>query len=747
VSGPLRAICLYGHFYQPPREHPWLGTTEPDPTAAPDRDWNTRITRECYAPNAAARILDASGRLRDLVNVYEWATFDFGPTLLSWLEAYAPQVLTALRRGDAASTIRTGCGNAWAQPYVHAILPLSTPRDSLTQVLWGKRDFERRFGRAPDGMWLPEMAVDAASLAAVAQAGVSLTMLAPHQARRVRPLGAGDDAWVAVTPATLDTRRLYRCLLPDGLSVDVLFRDAGLSDGVGFGRLLKDGVGLAARLREAALEGEGPSIVSIAVDGETFGHHHRFAEMAVASALRTLRDDPDVGVMNPAAFRAAHPATHEVEIADATSWSCPHGVERWRAECGCTEGSLTGGSQAWRGPLRKAIDWLRDETAAVYLTRAAEVFGDPWGARDRYIDCILDPSHMAAFLAAEAPKRLSPSETIHAKRALELARHALFMQTSCGWFFDELTRVEPLIILGHAARVIELASGLGRRLEEGFLSRLEEARSNVREEGTGADVYRRRVRPAAATAARVAATGAMLALAKQPPRVPGYELAFSEGPEGDRLMGDARVTELATGLSVTLPVLAERPPGGAPRARVWETEYTMADLFGVQRERLLDAVARDAGASARTGRRSALTPVRPMLDPLLAGETPLPFELAVLLGYEEAEAMAGALDARAAPLRALIAHATALRKRGMVLPTRWLAGRLGRALEERLGTLPGSAEDAVAVLDLAEAAGATLDLSSAQIRALTWWKDAPAATRTDPSLAALWTRLHVAPEA
>ena len=198
MAVPLRAVCFHGHFYQPPREDAWLGVVEPEASAAPDRDWNTRITRECYAPVAAARILDASARLRDLMNLYEWTSFDFGPTLLSWMATNAPGVLAALRRADAASRARTGHGNAWGQAYGHPILPLSTPRDVRTQVLWGRRDFEHRFGRPPDGMWLPEMAVDLTSLGALADAGIRLTMLAPHQARRVRPLGAGDDQWVDV---------------------------------------------------------------------------------------------------------------------------------------------------------------------------------------------------------------------------------------------------------------------------------------------------------------------------------------------------------------------------------------------------------------------------------------------------------------------------------------------------------------------------------------------------------------------
>src|SRR6059058_2352571 len=301
---PVRALCLHGHFYQPPREHPWLGVVGPEASAAPDRYWNTRITRECYAPNAEARVLDGAGRLCDLVNCYEWTSFDFGPTLLSWLEPHAPEVFAALRRADVASQARTGHGNAWASAYGHPILPLSTPRDVRTQVRWGKRDFEHRFGRSPEGMWLPEMAVDRTTLTALAEAGISLTMLAPHQARRIRPVGAGESAWRPVEAHSLDTKQLYRCFPAPGLAVDVVFREAGLSEEVAFGPLLRDGAALVARLRAAVAAAGDGTIVTVAVDGETYGHHHPFGEMALAFALRALQEDAKLALVGPAAFRA-----------------------------------------------------------------------------------------------------------------------------------------------------------------------------------------------------------------------------------------------------------------------------------------------------------------------------------------------------------------------------------------------------------------------------------------------------------
>lgn len=742
-TSPLRAVCLHGHFYQPPREDPWLGVVEPQRSAAPDHDWNVRVTRECYQPVAAARVLDPTGRLQDVVDLYEWLGFNVGPTLLAWMQDAAPDLLVTLRRADAASAKRTGHGNAWAQVYGHPILPLSTPRDAATQVRWGRREFEHRFGRAPEGMWLPEMAVDGKSLSALADAGISLTLLSPHQARRVRPLGGDASTWRQVTPATLDTRRLYRCALPDGRTIDVVFRDAALSHDLSFGDALRDGARLAERLAAGA-RGDGDALLTVAVDGETFGHHHRFGEMALAFAVRALRADPDVLLCGPAAFRAQVPVTDEVEIAPETSWSCPHGIERWRHDCGCRTGGEPGWSQAWRSPLRQAIDWLRDELAVVYATRATELMRDAWGARDRYIECLLDPSRTATFLTTEAGRRLSPGESVMARRCLELARHALLMQTSCGWFFDDLAGLEPVQIMRHAARAIELAGTLGRRLEDGFVSRLEPARSNRAEEGSGADVWRRHVRGSAATPARVAATSAMLALLRQDTRLPGYEVAIGSEPDRDGLAAEVRVVERATEASTTVAVSAKRAGDAAPWCDVGDERFTLADLFGVQRERLLAAVARDASQGAREGRAETLARVRPLLEPLLASDVPLPPELALLLGWDEANTVASALEASGVAVARMVERVVALRARGVAFPGEWLAGRLVRVLEDRVAALPGGAADALALLDLAAAAGAEIPLQTAQVRVLEWRRDAPPALRDDATVAALCARLRLA---
>jgi len=745
VSG-LRAVCIHGHFYQPPRDDPWLGVIEPQPSAFPERDWNVRIARECYGPTAAARVLDAQGRLVDVLNCYEWTGFNVGPTLMAWLAAHAPEIVSAMREADARAVARTGHGGAWAQPYGHPILPLCSPRDAATQVSWGVADFQARFGRAPEGMWLPEMAVDVPALCAMAEAGIVLTLLAPHQAHRIRPLGGSEADWQPVSAQTLDTRRLYRCRLPGGRSIDILFRDPGISHDLSFGGLLADGFRLAGRLREAVGGGDDDVLVTASVDGETWGHHHRFGEMALAYALRLLREDPGVVLLPPAAFRERRPPEHEVQLWERTAWSCAHGIERWRSDCGCNVGAGPGWTQAWRAPLRQAIDWLRDELALLYQARADDVLRDPWGARDRYIQVVLEPGRMEQFLAGEASRRLTARGAVTVCRVLEMARHALLMQTSCGWFFDDLANIETLQILRHAARAIELAEQLGVQVEDGFVERLDAAVSNRPEEGSGAQVWRRWVRGPAPRPVRVAATSAMLAVLERPLRLPGYEVRFSGAPEEGGLAATATVVEATTGASFTVPVVARR----ADEEGVWcdagGQRFGLGDLFGVQRELVLASVSRDAVHGAREGRRDALGRVRALLAPLLADGVAVPRDLALIVGWDEAERITHAVRSGAPALSVLAARAEHLRAHGVVFPARWLSEHLSHAVEHEIALLPEGADSVLGLLDLAEAAGIVLDLAPAQLRALAWWQTAPAEARAREAIARVRDRLELSPD-
>jgi alpha-amylase/alpha-mannosidase (GH57 family) len=496
-----RYVCIHGHFYQPPRENPWLEAIEMQDSAAPFHDWNARVTAECYAPNGASRILDGEDRIVSIANNYARISFNFGPTLLAWLEVARPDVFRAIVEADLSSRERfSGHGSALAQAYNHVIMPLATTRDKRTQIRWGIADFRRRFGRDPEGMWLPETAVDLETLDLLAEHGIVFTVLAPRQARRVRPVGGGARGWRDVSGERIDPTRAYRVRLPSGRGLAVFFYDGPISRGVAFEGVLNRGEDFAARLKGAFDDArQWHQIVHIATDGETYGHHHRHGDMALAYAVHTLESDSSVRLTNYAEFLERFPPEMEVEVFENSSWSCVHGVERWRADCGCNAGGHPGWTQAWRAPLREALDWLRDATVPLFEDHCAGLFKDPWAARDEYIDVVLDrsPAAVDAFIAAHAVRELASEERIAALQAMELQRHAMLMYTSCGWFFDELSGIETVQVIQYAARALQLAEELfGDSLEEGFLSRLTLAQSNLKELGDGRRIYERFVRPA-----------------------------------------------------------------------------------------------------------------------------------------------------------------------------------------------------------------------------------------------------------
>jgi alpha-amylase/alpha-mannosidase (GH57 family) len=499
-----RAIVIHGHFYQPPRENPWLESVEVQDSAAPQHDWNDRVTAECYAPNTAARRVDESNKVLDIVNNFEKISFNVGPTLFAWLARERPDVYAKIIEADRTSAAaREGHGNAIAQVYNHMIMPLASRRDKVTQVRWGLDDFRARFGREPEGLWLPETAVDHESLEVLAEAGVKFTILAPHQAARVRPLGAG--AWEDVNG--IDPSRAYRWRGPRELTLAIFFYDGPISRAIAFENLLDRGEHVVAWL-EAAFsdERDWPQLVHCATDGETYGHHRRFGEMALAAAVQQIEAGAAATLTNYGAFLAAHPPTHEVEIRERTSWSCAHGIERWRSDCGCA--SRTDWHQRWRAPLREAVDWLRDQIDPFFEARASECLKDPWAARDAYLAVALDRSgeRLDAFFAEHARGPLDAAGRVAARRLLELERNRLLMYTSCGWFFDEISAIEPVQILRYAAMALQYLDELGGgRLEEAFIERLAAAPSNIAVIRDGAEVYRRLVRPTIVTPSRVVA--------------------------------------------------------------------------------------------------------------------------------------------------------------------------------------------------------------------------------------------------
>jgi alpha-amylase/alpha-mannosidase (GH57 family) len=506
-----RFICIHGHFYQPPRENPWLEAVETQDSAHPYHDWNERITAECYAPNAASRILDARDRITKIVNNYASISFNFGPTLLSWLEQREPETYAAIVDADRMSRERfTGHGNALAQAYNHMILPLANARDKTTQVRWGVRDFEVRFGRKPEGMWLPETAVDIDSLEALADEGISFTILEPGQAARWREIGAKE--WVH---DRIDPTMPYRCPLPSGRSIDIFFYDGPISRAVAFEKLLARGETFAHRLLDALSDTRPhPQLVNIATDGETYGHHHRFGDMALAYALDYINERKLVRVANYGQFLADNPPTREVEIIERTAWSCSHGVGRWERDCGCNSGGGVAWNQQWREPLRHALDWLRDECIAIFESVGARHLRDPWAARDAYIDVILDrrDENVDAFLAEHASEGDDANQTAILE-LLEMQRNSMLMYTSCGWFFDDVSGIETVQVLQYAGRVIQLAEKIsGRSLELDFLNRISKAQSNISSHGDARQIYDHQVKATRLDIRRVASHYAVASL-------------------------------------------------------------------------------------------------------------------------------------------------------------------------------------------------------------------------------------------
>jgi len=491
----MKYLCIHGHFYQPPRENAWLETVERQESAAPFHDWNARVCAECYAPNALARVLDDKQQLVDLSNNYSRISFNFGPTLLSWMEKHEPQVYHAVLQADQISRQRFGGhGSAIAQAYNHIILPLANARDKETQIKWGISDFKRRFGRDPEALWLAETACNTETLCALADAGMKYVILAPSQCARVRKIGA--DKWQEVG-ARVDPKRAYQCNLPNGKKIALFFYDGPISQGIAFSDTLSSGEKFAGRLLSTyRAESEEAQLMHIATDGETYGHHQKFADMALAYCLQKVEETPDVTLTVYGEFLEKYPPQYEAEIVENSSWSCCHGVERWRSNCGCNSGR-PGWHQKWRGPLRDALDFVRDELAKTFTDWGSRYFKNPWAARNDYESLIADRSLHAQhcfFLnhATEQAWRDRPT----ALMLLEMQKNALYMYTSCGWFFDEISGLETVQIMQYAARAIELNRRItGRDLEPAFVEKLALAPSNVKEFKNGAVVYERCVKP------------------------------------------------------------------------------------------------------------------------------------------------------------------------------------------------------------------------------------------------------------
>lgn len=764
----MRYVCVHGHFYQPPRENPWLDTVEVQDSAAPYHDWNVRITAECYWPNAAARLLGYGNRIAAIINNYTTLSFNFGPTLTAWFARYAPDLLTHIIEADRISREQhTGHGNGIAQAYGHAILPLASARDKQTHVHWGVREFVHRFGRMPEGIWLPETAVDTPTLEVLAAQGISFTILAPLQAKRVRPIG--QSVWEEVKAESLNTRRPYLCRLPSGKQIVLFFYDPQLARGVAFERLLDSGDRFVERILAAfSTDSDEPQLVHVATDGETYGHHHRFGEMALAFALHEIERRGLARLTNYGEYLSLHPPRWEVEIMENTSWSCAHGVERWRADCGCRVGTQSGWTQQWRAPLRAALDWLSDEIDQVFVQHARGLVADPWAAREAYIEVLLahTPEQIDEFCAQQAGRTLSRNEKVTVLKLLELQRHRLLMFTSCGWFFDELSGLEGTQILRYAARAVELAKEFGAAFEAELVERLRRAPSNLSEIGDGGQVYLQKVRPSRVDFPRVVANQVVCGILEPkqyhpaPPAFTMNRAEYDEDVYRATALGIGRMTvtscftleERASAFAVLkfsehdVHCVVSETLAGAEYERVkenllrtfarhslsevvraldrsfGETYYTAKDLFLDDRRRVLARVSEGVLERLEETYRQLYRENRRLMEYLRELDVPLPrgFTLAAefLVNRAFVRAATGLVEEGkdGEEIEEILIEA---RKWQVSPQTAGVEKMLRLAIEEHLVSLLGNPLSngglvALRLLDLAQRLGVTLDLWRAQ---------------------------------
>ncbi|MEO6391156.1 MAG: DUF3536 domain-containing protein [Pyrinomonadaceae bacterium] len=541
------SLIIHGHFYQPPRENPWTDQIDLQAGAAPFTNWNERIFAECYRANAFARVSDGYGRVEQIINNYANINFNFGPTLLSWMERHHPRVYQRIIAADSESVrLNGGHGNAIAQGYHHAILPLCNERDRLTEIRWGLADFRFRYGREAESIWLPETACDAKTLSALIEAGLKYVILSPHQAERVRPLKGG--TWRDVSNGSIDPSHPYSVVHPDatGRSIAVFFYDGALAREIAFEGALASSHGLVERF-VGATRGDG-DLVHTATDGESYGHHYKFGDRTLAYALQVEAASRGFRVTNYSKYLAENSPIWEVEIkagptGEGTAWSCSHGVGRWSRDCGCQSGAPEGWNQKWRTPLRLALEFLRDAAAAQFESVGAEILADPWGARDDYIQLMVDPAASREwFYERNGKPNLNEPGRVRGLALLEMQRSSLMMFTSCGWFFNDISGIETVQILLYAGRVLERLERLGMvSPRDEFLERLAEAKSNALTEGNGADIFRRNVAAAQVSPERVAANIALTGLAARgdkSSRVASYFYSESSG----RVEQNGRIT-------------------------------------------------------------------------------------------------------------------------------------------------------------------------------------------------------------
>ncbi len=497
-------LTIHGHFYQPPRENPWIEEIEIQDSAHPHHDWNEKICWQCYGPNSVSRIVDGTNSIIEISNNYKYMSFNFGPTLLSWMEKYNNPAYRRIIQADVESReMYNGHGCAIAQVYNHIIMPLANQNDKITQVVWGLKDFQKRFGRNSEGIWLAETAVDAQTLEVLIDCGVKFTILSPYQAKCVNKIG--ERNWQDVSWGSIDPSIPYRYYV-EGTDkqkyIDLFFYDGSISKSVAFDNLLCDGKKFSYRLNDGFVESRGHNaqLVNIATDGESYGHHTKFGDMALAYILKVGARELGFEITNYADFLEKYPPKYEVDIKPVSAWSCAHGVDRWQDDCGCSTGAQPHWNQKWRKPLRQALDYLRDELINLCSIQGTKYYKDFWEARNNYIDVILDRSEESVnnFFKQNAKKNLNAQDKVKAIKLMEIQRFSQLMYTSCGWFFADISGIETTQIMKYAARAMELACEFSKtNYEKTFLSILQKAKSNIAEFGNGKDIFNKWVKTAA----------------------------------------------------------------------------------------------------------------------------------------------------------------------------------------------------------------------------------------------------------
>ncbi|NJN17125.1 MAG: DUF3536 domain-containing protein [Oscillochloris sp.] len=746
-----RYICIHGHFYQPPRENPWLEAIEQQDSAYPYHDWNERITAECYQTNAAARILDNHNRIVQIVNNYSRISFNFGPSLLSWLELEAPDAYAGILAADGESIETFGHGSAMAQCYNHIIMPLASARDKRTQVIWGVRDFTARFGRDPEGMWLPETAVDLETLDLMAEQGVRFTVLEPGQISFVRPLGA--PIWSDVRGGRIDPTRPYLVRLPSGRSIAVFVYDGPVSRAVAFERLLSSGDTFAHRIAGTFNDGRAwAQIAHIATDGESYGHHHRHGEMALAFALRHIEDRRLAKLINYATYLAKYPPDQEIQVVERTAWSCVHGVGRWSENCGCNTGGSPGWNQNWRAPLRAALDWLRDTLTPYYEELGGKLLRDPWLARDDYIAVVLDrsPEAVGVFLGRHGIGKLDETQRIQTLKLLEMQRHLMLMYTSCGWFFDDLSGIETVQVIQYAGRAIQLAEDLfGAAVERQFLDRLALARSNVPSQGDGRAIYMATVKPAIVDLFKVGAHYAMSCLFasyEERDQVYCYTVEredFHLIPAGKarlalgRIKITSTITHESQRLSFCVLHLGDHNLSGGVRVyqgdvmyrelvdeitelflradlpgvirlvdRTFGHEaYSLKLLFGDEQRRILGQVLSTSLEDAESAYRKIYEQHAPLMRFLASMGTPVPQEFQIAAGFAMNTELRRLFTADILDFDRINALLREARRSSVTLDGAGLSYSLSRAIERLAGLLREAPEDMSLLLQVEAAAG------------------------------------------